>query len=119
MDWMDWTQIATILAGSAVLVFILTYMVIARWWRSQEGQTIVILSVLIVLAASIGITRRYGFPAIANVMAIVVWSGVFVVYLWLTALLLRAQGVHRVMNLRRHQRGPAPDCKSDSPNTPS
>lgn len=103
MDWLDWTQVATMVAGVAVTGFVIAYTIIARWWRTQEGQNVVLLSVLILAAASIGFLRRLGFPDLANVLAALVWTGVAVSYVWMTGLLFRAQGVHRMLNRRRRR----------------
>lgn len=75
-----------------ILVFVLIYCVVARWWRSQEGQNVVLLSVLLLLLASLSIVSRAGFPELARTLASILWCGVGAIYVWRTGLLLRAQG---------------------------
>lgn len=95
MTLAEWALLASCLAGAAVTFFLAVYMTVAPWWRSQEGQNVVLLSAVIVLAAALAIVGRLGFLDVARVGAIVVWTTVAIAYVWRTGLVLRAQGILR------------------------
>lgn len=94
---MEWVQIATAIATVAIVGFVATYWLLARWWRTQEGQNVILLSGLLIVLAGIGFARRAGLPPLAaDILVGLAWSGVAVAYVWRTGLLLRAQGIlHR------------------------
>lgn len=86
-------ELIPVAVGAApILVFVVTYCLLARWWRSQEGQNVILLSVLLLILASLSAVSRAGLPDLARTLASIVWCGVGVVYVWRTGLLLRAQG---------------------------
>lgn len=91
MSLVEFTQLASIVAGVVVGAFVLIYSVVARWWRSQEGQNVMLMSLLILAAVNVGIIGRAGHIDLARALGAGVWWGVAVVYVWRTWLLLRAQ----------------------------
>ena len=86
-----------------ILVFVVTYCILARWWTTQEGQNVILLSVLLLLLASLAIVSRAGFPELARTLASILWCCVGGVYVWRTGLLLRAQGFIGRAERRRHE----------------
>ena len=94
MDLVEVTQVVSIFAGCAVLGFIAVYSTLARWWRSQEGQTVMLLAVIIAVAVVDGILGRLGLVEFARGLAVGIWAAVGGVFIWLTVLLIRAQ-VHQ------------------------
>lgn len=88
-----------------ILVFILTYHVVARWWKTPEGQNVMTLAVLLMLFSLVILIRRAGHPDAARIMTDIIFYLVGVTFLWRTGLLLRAQGFLG----RRERRHPHPD----------
>ena len=86
-------QVATVAAWCAAVMFIGAYSVMARWWKSGEGQNIALGAVWIVVLASIGFLRRIGTdPQVVDALAAAAWAGVAITFVWRTGLVLRAQG---------------------------
>lgn len=86
-------QVATVAAWCASLMFLAAYSVMARWWRSSEGQNIALGALWIVVLASIGFLRRVGVdPMVVDFLAALAWAGVALTFVWRTGLVLRAQG---------------------------
>jgi len=80
------------LGAVPILVFVVAYGMLARWWTSQEGQNVILLSVLLLILAALSVVGRAGYPELARTLASIAWYGVGAVYVWRTGLLLRAQG---------------------------
>lgn len=100
MDLMELTQLASYTAGFAALVFIAAYALLARFWESQEGLNVMLLAVIIFLAVLVRVIGLGGSVDVSRILGIMVWFGVAGVLFWRTALLMRAQGVHRMLNRR-------------------
>lgn len=75
-----------------ILVFIVTYHVLARWWKTPEGRNVMALALLLMMFSLVIIIRRAGFPDAARLMTDGLFYLVGVTFLWRTGLLLRAQG---------------------------
>jgi len=55
----SWGDVALYACAAVGLVFILTYWVSAKWWRSREGRNIMALSVCIVAILLLNSSARY------------------------------------------------------------
>ncbi len=100
MELVDVTQASSIFAGLAAVLFIPTYALVARWWKSQEGQNVMLLMFWIFMAMIAGMVGRAGYLDASRIMGIIIWNGVGLTLLWRWYLLLRAQGITQMLHRR-------------------
>lgn len=103
MDLTMMALIASCVAGAVATAFLIEYMVLAPWWKSQVGKNVVLLTAIIIVAAALAIVGRLGWVEVARVGSVVVWFGVAAVYVWRIWMLAKAQHAGRILRRMRQR----------------
>lgn len=90
-------EILVALSAAIGCIFMVTYQVKARWWRSHDGIHVFsfmgVMTAVLVLAT---LRRCLDEPAWYPVVSLIAFAGVPVVLLWRLRILLKAQSTRKI-----------------------
>lgn len=95
MDWKTFGDIAFYAAAIAAVVFVLLYMGIAPWWKTQTGRNImsVMGAIAVALAYFAWIIARGGVPQGFYPIRALLFSGIALAITWRVGILIRNQAI--------------------------
>lgn len=93
MDWKTFGDIAYYAATASAVVFVLLYVAIAPWWKTQTGRNImsVMGAIAVALAYFAWIIARGGVPNGFYPVRALLFSGIALAITWRVGILIRNQ----------------------------